>query len=143
MNPSMFRFERNIRVVNVICRRDDGKILGLQHFERHALELPGGKREGDETVLDTADREMMEETGIKICCLSRDVFIDVGDKGTLHATIFCEPIGEDAIRELAPTKEGQPVWVDPEDFQRGNFWDYNRRAFEFFGIDVRTDAWAV
>ena len=47
----------------VIMARYDGKWIFCKHKERETYEIPGGHRELDETILDTAKREFQEETG--------------------------------------------------------------------------------
>lgn len=47
----------------VIMARYNGKWIFCKHKERETYEIPGGHRELDETILDTAKRELQEETG--------------------------------------------------------------------------------
>lgn len=47
----------------VIVARTDGKWVFCKHKERDAFECPGGHRERGETILETAKRELWEETG--------------------------------------------------------------------------------
>ena len=47
----------------LIMARYDGKWIFCKHKERETYEIPGGHRELDETILDTAKRELQEETG--------------------------------------------------------------------------------
>lgn len=47
----------------VIISRYRGKWLFCRHRERDTYECPGGHREQGETILDTAKRELYEETG--------------------------------------------------------------------------------
>ena len=47
----------------VIVSRHKGKWVFCKHKERDTYECPGGRREGDETILATAKRELWEETG--------------------------------------------------------------------------------
>lgn len=47
----------------VIVSRSEGKWVFCKHKERNTYEVPGGHREKGETILETAKREMMEETG--------------------------------------------------------------------------------
>ena len=41
----------------------DGRWIFCKHRERETYEIPGGHREENEIVLDTAKRELQEETG--------------------------------------------------------------------------------
>ncbi|MCH5252807.1 MAG: NUDIX domain-containing protein [Lachnospiraceae bacterium] len=60
----------------VIISRAEGKWVFCKHKERDTYEVPGGRREENETILDTAKRELKEETGAidftieKICVYS-------------------------------------------------------------------------
>lgn len=47
----------------VIIAKYKGKWVFCKHKLRDAYELPGGHRENDETILETAKRELYEETG--------------------------------------------------------------------------------
>lgn len=43
--------------------KTNGKLVFCKHKERDTYEIPGGHREAGETILETAKRELMEETG--------------------------------------------------------------------------------
>lgn len=47
----------------VIIAKADGKWVFCKHKERDTYEIPGGHREENESIDDTAKRELMEETG--------------------------------------------------------------------------------
>lgn len=47
----------------VIISRFEGKWVFCKHKKRDTYEIPGGHREDNETILDTAKRELIEETG--------------------------------------------------------------------------------
>ena len=47
----------------VIISKTEGKWIFCKHKERDTLEVPGGRREPGETILETARRELREETG--------------------------------------------------------------------------------
>ncbi len=47
----------------VIISKTDGKWVFCKHRERDTYEIPGGRREHSEDILDTAKRELREETG--------------------------------------------------------------------------------
>lgn len=60
----------------VIISRSQGKWVFCKHKDRDTYEIPGGHREENETILETAKRELNEETGAidfsikKICVYS-------------------------------------------------------------------------
>lgn len=47
----------------VIIARTEGKWVFCKHRERDTFEVPGGHREANEAIFDTAKRELYEETG--------------------------------------------------------------------------------
>lgn len=47
----------------VIIAKTNGKWVFCKHKERDTYEMPGGRREAGETILETAKRELREETG--------------------------------------------------------------------------------
>lgn len=47
----------------VILSRTQGKWVFCKHKERTTYEIPGGHREAGETIRETAERELREETG--------------------------------------------------------------------------------
>lgn len=47
----------------VIISRTKGKWVFCKHKERDTYEVPGGHREAGENILETAERELYEETG--------------------------------------------------------------------------------
>lgn len=49
----------------VIIARSNGKWVFCKHRERDTYEIPGGHREANETILETAKRELQEETSAK------------------------------------------------------------------------------
>jgi 8-oxo-dGTP diphosphatase len=53
----------NLLKFAVIISRSNGKWVFCKHRERDTYEVPGGHREVDETILETAKRELQEETG--------------------------------------------------------------------------------
>ena len=61
----------------VILARYRGRYIFCQHRERDTLEMPGGHREPGEAILDTARRELMEETGATAYTLSPVCFYSV------------------------------------------------------------------
>lgn len=47
----------------VIATKSNGKWIYVKHRERTTWEIPGGRREKDEPIHKTAERELIEETG--------------------------------------------------------------------------------
>ena len=55
--------EDNLLKFAVIISKSKGKWVFCKHKERNTYEIPGGHREDNETIEETAKRELMEETG--------------------------------------------------------------------------------
>ena len=54
--------DKDLKFAVIMARYDDRWIF-CKHKERETYEIPGGHREVYETILDTAKRELQEETG--------------------------------------------------------------------------------
>ena len=59
----------------VIFAMYDGKYIFCKHKQRDTLEIPGGHREENETIDDTAKRELYEETGEFILSLKKIILM--------------------------------------------------------------------
>ncbi len=55
--------EDNLLKFAVIISKTDGKWVFCKHKDRDTYEIPGGHREFGESIMETARREFMEETG--------------------------------------------------------------------------------
>lgn len=55
--------EESLLEFAVIITKTNGKWVFCKHKERDTYEVPGGHREDSETILETAKRELKEETG--------------------------------------------------------------------------------
>ena len=79
----------------VVVSRYDGKWVFCKHKERDTYEAPGGHREADEDILDTAKRELQEETGAvkfsiePVCVYSVTVKNRVNDTGEETFGLLC------------------------------------------------------
>lgn len=94
----------------VVLQRRDGKVLGVTRGRNlEDINPPGGNREPqDQSPLDTARRELYEETGIR---LHEAVGIASWFKDGRYVIAF------KGIRwsgELRPSREGVPAWVHPK-----------------------------
>ncbi len=83
----------------VIIAKADGKWVFCKHRERATLEIPGGHREAGEAILDTAKRELYEETGatdytIRPVCVYAVLGKDGGIDGreASYGMLFCAEI---------------------------------------------------
>ena len=57
--------EDNKLLFAVIMAKFNGQWIYVKHKKRQTLEIPGGHREPNENIIDTASRELFEETGAK------------------------------------------------------------------------------
>ena len=61
--PFNDQVEDNLLKFAVIISKTEGKWVFCKHKDRDTYEVPGGHREFGESIMDTARRELMEETG--------------------------------------------------------------------------------
>lgn len=80
----------------VIISKHNGKWVFCKHKERDTYEVPGGHREEGESILDTAKRELNEETGARLYSRARVRLFRNGQKqsqrnrrGNLRYALFC------------------------------------------------------
>ena len=77
----------------VIISKTDGKWVFCKHKERDTYEVPGGHREPGETILETAQRELREETGAIDFHLKPVCAYSVKGKTRVNETIDDETFG--------------------------------------------------
>ena len=68
----------------VIIARYQGKWVFCRHRDRDTLEIPGGHREPGESILETARRELEEETGASDFTLAPVCVYSFRDYGMLY-----------------------------------------------------------
>ena len=77
----------------VIISKAKGKWVFCKHKERDTYEVPGGHREPNETILDTAKRELMEETGAKEFSIKPVCVYSVKGKTRINKNTYDESYG--------------------------------------------------
>jgi len=63
MNIKLHRIDERYRKYAVIIVYEEGEFLLVKHSHRDTWEIPGGHHEKGETIMETAERELYEETG--------------------------------------------------------------------------------
>lgn len=83
----------------VVCARYKNKWIFCKHKERTTWEIPGGHHEINETIEDTANRELREETGAKVFTIRPVSVYCVESDGnkTYGALYFAEVFELDSI----------------------------------------------
>lgn len=109
----------------VIIAKAEGKYVFCKHKERNTLEVPGGHREQGEIILDTAKRELYEETGavdfeVKPICvysvMAKDNFNGVETFGMLYyadVKSFEKELHSE-IEKIVVTDKLPEAWTYPE-----------------------------
>lgn len=77
----------------VIISKSKGKWVFCKHKERDTYEVPGGHREPNETILETAKRELMEETGAKEFSIKPVCVYSVKGKTRINKNAYDETYG--------------------------------------------------
>lgn len=109
----------------VIIAKTEDKYVFCKHKSRSTLEVPGGHREPDEAILETAKRELYEETGaidfdiLPICVYSviaKDNFNGQESFGMLYFAAIreFEPELHSEIEKIIITKDMPESWTYPE-----------------------------
>ena len=110
----------------VIAARSKGKWVFCKHKERETFECPGGRREPGEAIIDTARRELYEETGavdfslLPVCAYSVTGKTRVNDSGeesfgmlyTAEISSFEEELHSE-IERILLTEELPAQWTYP------------------------------
>lgn len=109
----------------VIIGKADGKYVFCKHKKRNTLEVPGGHREPGEMILETAKRELYEETGAidfdmkQVCVYSvmaKDNFEGQESFGMLYYADIKSFEGElhSEIEKIVMTDKLPEEWTYPE-----------------------------
>lgn len=115
---SLFRFA-------VIAARADGRWVLCKHRKRDTWELPGGHREPGEAILETAKRELYEETGaleftIRPVCVYSVASADNSDGQESFGMLYYAEItrfeGElhSEIEKIMLSEKPEADWTYPE-----------------------------
>ena len=113
----------------VLAIRDDGKVLVIEPPWLSRWELPGGRVEIHEGVLEAAVRECWEETGYRFVpasddpiCIAEWNYLAPRDKSYQHSLMLAfqgtVEGGQDPAWHLDPTEVRTICWIDPATLTR-------------------------
>lgn len=130
--------------VGVLVVNQDGHILlsrRLKPYGYGKLALPGGHVEWMETLVQTAKREVLEETGIRLkkCEEMRDYTEELNRKMDKHYATFyliAEMPKNQKPRDTEPHKHGSWSWYDPFNLPR-HAWNPTKRLVKRSGTQIR------
>ncbi len=105
----------------VMVYKDDGSIL-VQLRKKNdwpGLNFPGGHVEDNESIEESAKREMKEETGLDINSLESAGYFEWNEpsKGLRYVTLLFRT--KDFSGEIISSKEGEVFWIKKEEI-----WNY-------------------
>jgi len=94
----------------VICANYLGQWIFVRHKERKTWEIPGGHRELNEDINDTAARELYEETGTKLANISPlcDYRVKNDDRVSFGRLFYAEI---EALDELPNLEIGEIIFA--------------------------------
>ncbi len=109
----------------VIVAKTNGKYVFCKHKSRDTLEVPGGHRERGETILETAKRELYEETGAldfhieQVCVYSVIEKDEFGGQETFGMLFYAEIMSfeeelHSEIEKIVVTDEYPENWTYPK-----------------------------
>ena len=104
----------------VIISKSNGQWVFCKHKDRNTYEVPGGHREKGELILDTAKRELKEETGLDIVeiipGLGRDkVYLSPGMTDESVNLVYCTCDGELSKDGLEEDEDLEPLLISKEE----------------------------
>ena len=131
---------KKIKTAVCVLFEKDGEFLSVSRKDNQTdFGLPGGKLNPGETLIECAQRELMEETGYNLRIVPWNPFMKVDSTNTFVITFKAEKFGDDSlntISEIDTTKEtGVVSFIHRKQLCRGTFKQYNKEMFKHFGYE--------
>ena len=130
--------EEGVKTAVCVLYEKDGQFLSVSRKDDPTdFGLPGGKLDEDETLIQCARRELLEETGYLLQISPWNPFFMVDENGmftiTFKATVL-EGVGKEVVFSIDEEKEtGVVSFVDKEKLCNGSFGTYNQTMLNHFG----------
>lgn len=124
----------------VLIFNRQGQILAVSRKEdKNDFGLPGGKINFGETVIQSAIRELKEETGLEIKESDlKEVFNRIDED---YAVICYLAKIDSAKGEISTTEKGVVRWVEPKEIILGCFGKYNHNLLNYLNYQGKPLSW--
>ena len=120
---------------------NDGKLLLSFEAENDKYMIPGGGVDEGESFAGCCEREMLEETGMKVKAVKEYLQIEelFSDWRHINHYFICELIEDTGVQHLTEAEKEadyKPVWMPLEDASKlfGNYERFHKTAIEDYGL---------
>ena len=120
--------------LHALIHNSEGKILIIQRCETNRYkplmwDVPGGKKQTGESVLEGLQREVFEETGLKITSVIKPLSVfanttQVPVREDVQIVFLCTVEDADAEIVLDQTEHRSYEWIDPADLRKYDIMAY-------------------